>query len=83
MDLKDFYLNTPLDRPEFLRMTLEYFLDNVIKQYNVKEKVDAKGFVILQVEEGMYGLPCTGIVTHNLFQERLGSHEYTPSNTTQ
>ena len=31
LDLKDFYLNIPMDRPEFLRMKSENFAEDVIK----------------------------------------------------
>ena len=81
LDLKDFYLNTPMDRPEFLRMKLDNFPDDVIDQYNLKDKVDEKGFVILRVEKGMYGLPYAGIIAQNLLEERLDFHGYMHSDT--
>ena len=62
LDLKDFYLKIPMDRPELLRMDLKSFPDNMIKKYNFMDKVDAKGFVILQVERGMYYRLYTGII---------------------
>ena len=31
IDIKDFYLTTPLERPEYLRMKLSYFPDDVIE----------------------------------------------------
>jgi hypothetical protein len=82
LDLKDFYLNTPMDRPEFLRMKLDNFPDDVIEQYGLKDKVDEKGFVILRVEKGMYGLPYAGIIAQNLLEERLELHGYTQSDKT-
>ena len=57
LDLKDFYLNTPLDRPEFLHMKIENFPGGVITQYKLKDIVDAKGFVMIRV-----GLPYAGII---------------------
>ena len=44
-------------------MRLDNFPDHVIKMYNLMDKVDAKGFVILQKEKGMYGLPYAGILS--------------------
>ena len=35
LDIKDFYLNTPLDRPEYLRMKLDTFPEDVIQHYNL------------------------------------------------
>ena len=77
LDLKDFYLNTPMDRPEFLRMKLDNFPDDVIKLYNLMDKVDAKGFVILRIEKGMYGLPYAGIIAQELLTKRLENHTTT------
>ena len=82
LDLKDFYLNTPMDRPEFLRMKIDNFPDDVIEQYKLKDKADNKGFVILRVEKGMYGLPHAGILAQNFLEERLELHGYTQSDKT-
>ena len=43
LDLNGFYLNTPMDRPEFLRIKVENFPGDVINQYKLKDIVDAKG----------------------------------------
>ena len=43
-----------MDCPEFLHIKLENFSDDLIKVYNLMETADAKGFVILRVEKGMY-----------------------------
>jgi len=82
LDLKDFYLNTPMDRPEFLRMKIENFPDDVISQYKLKDIVDAKGFVMIRVEKGVYGLPYAGIIAQNLLEERLEKHGYKQSDQT-
>ena len=33
LEFKDFYLNTPMDRPEFLYIKLSNFPEDVIKHY--------------------------------------------------
>ena len=38
LDLKDFYLNTPMDHPEYLKMKLANFPDDVITYYKLNEK---------------------------------------------
>ena len=82
IDLKDFYLNTPMDRQEYIRMKIDNFPDDVIKQYNLLEKVDKKGYVITRVEKGMYGLPYAGIIAQELLEKRLAEHGYRQSKTT-
>ena len=82
LDLKDFYLNTPMDRPEFLKMKLSNFPADVIEHYNLNEKADSKGFIYVRCERGMYGLPHAGIIAHKLLEERLEKHGYTQSGMT-
>ena len=71
-----------MDRPEFLRMKLDNFREDVIKQYGLREKVDVKGFVILRVEKGMCGLPHTGIIAQDLLAKRLNKAGYHQSDKT-
>ena len=82
IDIKDFYLNTPLHRPEYLRMKLNHFPDDVIAHYGLKEKVDAKGFVYVKCVRGMYGLPHAGIIAQRLLEERLNKADYYQSDVT-
>ena len=82
IDIKDFYLNTPLERPEYLRMKLSYFPDDVVQHYKLQEKVDSKGFVFVKITRGMYGLPHTGIIAQKLLEERLNDHGYHQSKFT-
>lgn len=43
LDIKYFYLNTPMEEPEFLCMEIEYFPQGLIDDYILKDKVDKKG----------------------------------------
>ena len=83
IDIKDFYLNTPMERYEYMRMKIENFAPDIIEQYNLKELVNSKGYVHCEVRKGMYGLPAAGILAQQLLEERLakaGYHQsrYTP-----
>lgn len=62
LDIKDFYLNTPMERYEYMRMKIEDIPDDVIEQYNLKEKVSKDGFVFVEIQRGMYGLPQAGLI---------------------
>ena len=57
LDLKCFYLNTLIEIPEYMRMKLSTFPDDVIEHYKFKRKVDAKGFIYVKKFKGVYGLP--------------------------
>ena len=82
LDLKDFYLNTPLARPEYLRLRLANFPEDVIEHYNLRDKVDAKGMVYVKCMKGMYGLPHAGIIAQELLTERLEAAGYYQSDKT-
>ena len=56
MDVKNFYLNTPMDLPEFIRLQMNLIPKEIVEKYNLKEKVDNKGWVYVCIELGMYGL---------------------------
>ena len=57
LDIKNFYLNAPLTRYEYLRPRLDNFPEEVIAQYNLKDIVTSDGYVYIEVRKGMYGLP--------------------------
>ena len=38
IDISNFYLNTPMDRYEYMHMKLDMFPDDVIEEYNLREK---------------------------------------------
>ena len=82
IDIKDFYLNTPLVKPEFLRMKLSYFPDDVIEHYKLKDKVDAKDNVYVKCARGMHGLLHTEISAQQLLQSRLNHHRHYQSRIT-
>ena len=71
IDIKDFYLMTPMKRSKYLRMKLELFPQDIIDEYNLHDKADADGNVFCEVRQGMYGLPQAGIITQQLLEERL------------
>jgi len=79
LDLKDFYLMTPMKRYEYFRMKLELFPQDVMDLYDLHNKVDDNGNVHCEVRRGMYGLPQAGIIAQELLEERLAKAGYTQS----
>jgi len=45
MDISNFYLMTPLHRPEFIRMKLSDIPDEVIEEYKLREKATKIGSI--------------------------------------
>jgi hypothetical protein len=56
MDISNFYLMTPLLRPEYIRIRLTDLPDKIINEYKLKEKTTAKRFIYLKV----WSKACTG-----------------------
>ena len=76
VDIKDFYLNTPMKRPEYMRIKISDIPEEIIEQYNLRELVEDDGHVYCEITKGMYGLPQAGIIAQDLLAERLAKHGY-------
>ena len=63
-------------------MKLELFPDDIIKEYNLRNKVDATGNFHCKVRRGMYGLPQAGIIAQELLKKGLLKAGYTQSKVT-
>jgi len=82
MDIKDFYLNTPMARYEYMRLRIADMPDDVIEHYNLRDKATPDGYIYCEIQKGMYGLPQAGIIAQQLLEERLEQHRYCQSKTT-
>ncbi len=82
IDIKNFYLNTPLHRYEYLRLKLNELPDDVIEEYDLKDKETTNGYVFVEVRKGIYGLPQARILEQKLLKEQLIEHGYRQSKVT-
>ena len=69
-DLKNFYLETPLPKPRYMRMKLDIIPEEIIDKYNLRE-IAHNGWVYIRIIRGMYGLPESGILANQLLKKRL------------
>ena len=76
IDTSNFYLMTPLKRPEYIRIHVRDIPYYIIKEYKQKEKIDAKGAVYIFANRGMYGLPQSGLLANEILEKRLNKHGY-------
>jgi hypothetical protein len=79
MDISNFYLMTPLHRPEFIRMKLSDIPDEVINKYKLREKATKNSSVYTKAKQGMYGLPQSGLLANKLLKKRLNKQGYRQS----
>ena len=79
LDVKNFYLNTPMKRYEYVRLKMEDIPEEVIIEYNLRKLATKEGYVYIEVRKGMYGLPQAGLLAQELLEKRLNIHGYTQS----
>ena len=71
IDIKDFYLNTPMARYKYMRLKLCDIPEDVVRHYILATKVKSDGYVYIEIRRGMYGIPQSGLLTHHLPEKRL------------
>ena len=71
-----------MDTYEYMRMKLDMFPDDVIEEYNLRDKVEPNGYVYIEVRKGMYGLPQACLLAQKLLKKRLAKHGYKQSDMT-
>ncbi len=82
IDLKDFYVNTPISQYEYFRMKLDLFPQDVINEYGLQNTIDTDGNIFCEVKQGMYGLPQARILAQELITKRLLKAGYIQSAVT-
>ncbi|KAL7489682.1 hypothetical protein ACHAW6_015527 [Cyclotella cf. meneghiniana] len=75
IDIKDFYLNTPMNRPESMRLKLSDIPNNNAVLYKLRD-IAHDGYVFVRIQKGMYGLPQAGIIAQQLLEQCLQANGY-------
>jgi hypothetical protein len=71
MDIKDFYLNSPMARYKYMQLRIADMPDNVIEHYNLRDKATPDGYIYCEIKKGMYSLPKASIIAQQLLEERF------------
>jgi hypothetical protein len=72
-DIKNFYLNTPMDRPEYMRIPINLIPPEITTEYNL-HAIQHNDHVYVRINKGMYGLPQAGKLANDLLEKRLSKH---------
>jgi hypothetical protein len=75
LDIEKFYLGTPLDRYEYMRIPLKLFPTHITDQYKLREKTK-NGHIYVKIRKAIYGLPQAGILANKLLKVRLAPAGY-------
>ena len=79
VDISNFYLNSPLPCPEFVKIKINNIPEEIITEYKLRDKVTSNGYVYIMATKGMYGLPQAGLIANELLEKRLNKHGYRQS----
>jgi hypothetical protein len=74
-DNKDFYLGTPLERPEYVRIPLRYIPAHILDKYHLRPFI-SNGTVLFEINKCMYGLPQAGYLSQRRLIAHLAEHGY-------
>jgi hypothetical protein len=75
LDVKNFYLGTPMDTFEYMRIPIKLIPHEIMDQYSLLPLV-SDGHVYIEVQKGMYGLPQAIILSNQLLARRLAIPGY-------
>ena len=74
-DIKDYYLASPMDKPEFMIIALSQLSQEIIDQYDLNA-IAFKNQVMVQIDKGMYGLAQAGRLAQDKLLPHLLKHGY-------
>jgi len=77
-DLKDHFLATPMQDPEYMRLKYKYIPDDIKQKYKLADKVTSDGYVYIKIGKGMYRLKQASILAFQHLVRQLAPHGYRP-----
>ena len=80
-DISNFYLNTPMERYEYMRIPIWAIPACIMTQYHLAPLVH-NGHVLVEIRKGMYGLPQAGQLAYERLAIHLAKYGYTPARHT-
>jgi hypothetical protein len=81
MEIKNYYLGTPLPRFEYIKMLFSRFPEDIIQKYNLNA-LAVDGWVYIETRKGICGLRQAGILANQLLQTWLAPFGYYPARHT-
>ena len=81
VDIKDYYLGTPMNRYEYMRIPVKHIPQDIMDQYNLHDLIE-NDHVLVEIRKGMYGLPQAGLLAQHQLNIHLATGGYTPAKHT-
>ncbi len=64
LDIKDFYLGTPMDEPEYMRIPLRFIPIKLQQKHNLKA-IQLHDAVIKRIDKSIYGVKQAGLLSQD------------------
>ena len=77
MYLKDMFLHTPMDNPEYMKVPYKFFPPDIRKKYSLDDLVH-NGFIYIKIKKGMYGLKQAALLAYEYLSDILTTAGYHP-----
>ena len=78
LDLKDFFLASPMARPEYMRINYKHFPQDIKEMYNIDALKASDNYVYVKIKRGMYGLKQAAILAYEFLVTNLSHYGYKP-----
>ena len=72
-DVKNFCLETPMERYEYMHIHIKLIPKEIIDLYNLRNKVKGD-YIYMDIRAGMYGLPQAGCLANNLLRNNIAKY---------
>ena len=77
-DIANFYINNLMNRFEYMKLQLDIIQEEIIQQYNLRNLAH-KGFLFMEIQKVMYGLPRAGKIANDKLKLHLAKFVYEPA----
>ena len=74
-DIRNYYLATPFDYPEYVKINLNDIPHKFIDEYNLHDYVH-EVWVYFEIRNVVYGISQSDSLANNLLKKRLLKHDY-------
>ena len=77
-DLKDFFLATPMLKPEYMRIMWKHIPEDIREKYDLYKLLADDGYIYVKIKRGMYGLKQAAVLAYDHLIANLANHGYRP-----
>ena len=77
LDLKDMFLMTMMDEPEYMKCAYRYFPSDIRKRYNLDALVH-NGFIYIKIKKGLFGLKQAALLAYQQVSKLLQAGGFRP-----